>query len=546
MTVITHKLTTAYFSAAKRSTEVLASQSGLKRLASSQGMFCLTLILLYVAFSPGTIEGMGYYRENLFAVEQLVTNAGNLLHGHALIPVNWSRHGGLELLLELPFVLLGHFLPGDALKWAGRLLALQPILATALLCTLLRVWLLELSFSSKQSLLLVLAAAFTTMYWPYAYMGLETSQSLSLLLVGFWAFRQPRHQSWPAVLGFALCCACAVSLKTTGVFLLPAVAFAMFQYFRVLPQTSAARLPKLLVTLAIVGIMYAGNAALKEKYYAAAADNSAHAFSALLVNDPWLFFFQAFSFFGSVNKSLLLFAPLTAWALWRLPRAFAANRSLTIFALLALGGLVFGFSLVRVWTEETWGPRYLHSGIAPLLLCLAVSQRAQPAQIRLANFWLPLAATSLLGLAINLPGVLIPYVSLHQIATRSSHHTLTAIQYDPAWNHVRVNYKLFGLWLFAREGQSVAPVPWPPPQSWWFEKPEPAPAETTVDLRGWAMPQPILLQQWRPTQSASQRLHQLTRGIFLGCLLLGLLLFFWQLKTVGKVRETVAQVADHV
>ena len=96
--------------------------------------------LFYLAFSPATIEGMGYYGENLNAADQLASNLINLIHRQPFIPVTWTRHGGLELIVELPFVLISHLFFGASVKWAGRVLALQPILATALIVTLLFAW----------------------------------------------------------------------------------------------------------------------------------------------------------------------------------------------------------------------------------------------------------------------------------------------------------------------------------------------------------------------------------------------------------------------
>src|SRR5262249_52541237 len=160
-----------------------------------------------------TIEGMGYYGENLTAADQLVTNLINLAHRQPLVPVGWTRHGGLELVFELPFVLLSRLLFGASVKWAGRLLALQPILATALLCTLLFSWARRLTGNWRWSCALALTAALSTMLWPYAYIGLETTQAVCLLAAAYLALGRHTKHTWPETLIFALLCACVLAVK---------------------------------------------------------------------------------------------------------------------------------------------------------------------------------------------------------------------------------------------------------------------------------------------------------------------------------------------
>jgi hypothetical protein len=120
---------------------------------------------------------------------------------------------------------------------------------------------------------------------------------------------------------------------------------------------------------------------LKAIYWANSGGSTGY-FRDMLVSSPVTALLQGFSYFGSANKSLLIYAPLVGLALWRLPQAWCVNRSLVIFALLVLGGLIGGFALVVVWTDETWGPRYLHSAIAPLLMCLAAARRSVESSTR--------------------------------------------------------------------------------------------------------------------------------------------------------------------
>lgn len=495
-------------------------------------------VLFYLAFSPATIEGMGYYGENLNAANQLASNLISLAHGQFFIPVTWTRHGGLELIVELPFVLFSHLFFGASVKWAGRLLALQPILATALIVTLLFAWFSRLTGNRRQSLFLALVAAFTTMLWPYAYIGLETTQSVCLLGAGYLILGRKARHTWPEVLLVSGCCAMALAVKSTGLFLLPALAYLVFCYFSA--GNIHSRVTKLVALPGIVASIFILNHYLKEGYFAGSQGGSTAFFSSLLVDGPSVVLMQAFSFFGSANKSLLIYAPVVVLCLANLPKAYRLHPRLVIFALLTLGGLVSGFSLVTVWAEETWGPRYLHAAIPPLLVCLAA---ARPS----GNEWQQkflLPAAAVLGLLVTLPGVLIAYPSLHHAMTGSGRATLPALQYDPVFNHVRFNYQLLRIWLVTGDGSVNSPVPWPPPPPWWFEKPADASPEKLVDLREWATPQPAILRVWTPAMSISPKQHFFLRLLLVGCLSLSLALFFWLTILVLREAESASEFIE--
>ncbi len=496
-------------------------------------LFFAAVTLFYLAFTPATIEGMGYNGENLTAADQIVTNVFNLARRQPLTPVTWTRHGGLELLFELPFVFVSRVLFGPSVKWAGRVMALQPILATSLLCALLFFWMRRLSGGWRASYALALTTAFTTLFWPYAYIGLETTQSLCLLAAAYIALgRQPRR-TWPESLFFALFCICTLELKLTGLYLLPAVAYLGFCYFSVpVSEPKARRIRQIVISVSFVVVTFGLNYYLKSIYWFQFPGGSIEYFINVLVDSPLAALAQAFSFFGSANKSLLLFAPVVVLSLFRLPRAYRAQPRLVIFALLVLCGLAGGYSLVTVWAEETWGPRYLHSVIAPLVICLAATH-----PLREPHGRKKLALAAALGLLVNLPGALVAYTGLHLAATNSSRSTLTALQYDPTFNHVRFNYRLLGLWMAAKFGGAKQPALWPPPQAWWFAKPADAPPDKAVDLREWATPQAVLLRGWMPTMNISPRQHLLIRLLLGGSLGLSLTLFGWLNALLRRAEE---------
>lgn len=492
-------------------------------------LFFLALTLLYVSLTPGTIEGQGYNQENLIAANQAVTNVIKAATAKPLIRVEWTRHGFIEPVFFMPFAGVGRVLPGDSVKWTGRLAILQPILATSLLCTLLLIWAYRLTSNLRLAVLLATSAGLGTMLWPYVYIGMETTQSLALMIAAYIALGREPKRNWPEVLLFATACAVTVAVKLNGVFLAPAIGFLIFEYFSLGTRASGALnsrfqrayLWKLTCALTIVAATYALNHLAKSRYWAG-MDAGVNYFRDILVDSPLTVALQVFAYFGSPNKSLFLFCPVLALSFLTLGTAWRRQPRIVIFALLALSGLIGGFSITRMWADETWGPRYLHSTVAPLMLCLAAAKSALPFQWR--REWLALALL-VLGFAISLLGSFFPYGSMHKAATRSSRATLEALQYDPELNHIRFNWKLMRVWLSGN--RDVSPISWPPPPHWWFTKPEDALPEKTVDLREFSTPQSMLSQDWRPTMQASPRMYLAIR--FLCGLCLAMSLAAWAL-----------------
>ena len=62
-----------------------------------------------------------------------------------------------------------------------------PLLETAGLATLLFLWAARLAGDLRWGVTVALGAAFCTLLWPYAYTGLEPTQSLLLLIIGYLA-----------------------------------------------------------------------------------------------------------------------------------------------------------------------------------------------------------------------------------------------------------------------------------------------------------------------------------------------------------------------
>ncbi len=495
------------------------SPKALKRIS---WLFFLALMALYVALMPGTIEGQGYNQENLAAANQIVTNCVNVATGQPMIRVEWTRHGFIEPIFQLPFAFASRALFHGQVKWTGRLASFQPMLATSWLCTLLLLWTVRLTRSLRWGVLLAVCAGLGTMLWPYVYIGLETTQSLALMLAAYLVLGREPTRTWPETWWFAIACAVAVAVKLNGIFLAPAIGFLILKYV----SRSLRPSLKLIGVLSVIATIYGLNWLAKARYWSG-MDGGTNYYEALLVDSPLTAALQAFAYFGSPNKSLLLFCPILALSFATMGRAWRRQPQIVIFAWLLLGGLISGFSITVMWADETWGPRYLHAAVAPLLLCLAATKAARVFQWKREALTLALLV---LGMAISLLGSLFSYGALHLAATQSSQATLEALQYDPAWNHLRFNWQLFRIWVRSDSDNSNQSAWWPPPRHWWFAKPEGTPPENPIDLKSVAQPQPLWVQSWRPTMSVSPRTFLLLRGMCCLCLVLGLggMVWIWR------------------
>ncbi|MCI0524365.1 MAG: hypothetical protein L0Y75_03795 [Acidobacteria bacterium] len=317
-----------------------------------------------------------------------------------------------------------------------------------------------------------------------------------------------------------------VNVKTNGVFLLPSLCFLIYCYFTrnpgQKPGALRASLPKLSVLLTVIALIYTLNHYTSAKHWAGVEVGASAPFFEWLADNPLLMLFHAFSCFGSINKSLLIFAPVTALSLISVKRAYSKHPRIVIFSLLTLFGLLGGFSLLYMWAEETWGPRYLHSAIAPLILCLAGAVSDKPFRWRRE---ITLLAVMVLGVAASFLGSFFYYGKLHDAATRSLHSTLEEIQHDPTLNHLRFNLALLKVWGRERLGQPDRPEPWPPSRHWWFSRPPDAPPEKTVELCDYADPQPLLANEWKESSPIPRPVHRLLRLVCFVCLVTSIGLF---------------------
>ncbi len=426
--------------------------------------FALALFLIYAAFTPGAIAGMGYTAEDIRA-------GGELL---ARQHIDYPRNGILPVIIDLPFLLMG----GATLQDFS--LSFEPCLVSALLIAVLFVWCSRITGNRRYAFAIALVAAFATMLWPYAYIGLEPKQSLFLLIAAYLGIEYRSPSSWAATVGFGVAAGLAVASKSTGAFLLPAAVFLVWCYARRIDRSQ--RMIRIAAACVLVLGLFVFNAWTRSFFWAQYGGSFAF-IRPWMVSDAVSPFLNLAAFFGSPNKGLWVYSPVCFLGIFAIPRAWQQHRDVTLFALLTLGGLAGGFSLLTNWSDETWGPRYLHSTICPLLLVLAVGF-PKPTRV----FRAALALSAVLGFGAALLGVAFYYGALVRAANTTGVNTLENYQGNIQLNHLRFNAALLDEWWHpAHNTWSTAP-------RWFFEKPADAPAVKSIDLAEYAVPQPILFR----------------------------------------------------
>lgn len=447
--------------------------------------FALTL-LSYAALSPAVFRSMGYANEEVEAGERVLSRIG--LYSQAEGPGVWPRNGVATVVAHLPFLAISHLVLGESPGAEDWLLSFEPILFTAGLLTILFAWSASLSGNSRFALVLSLGAGFATMLWPYAYIGLEVQQSFFLLLSAFLVLGLRWRASLPKVILFSLCAGFAISVKTAGTVLIPAILFLAWKLFEGERKTAPVTLFKMSVAFAIAGVMYKGNSYLQMMFWNEWGGSGDY-LREWLVRDPIAFYINVVGFIGSPNKGLIVFAPLAVIALLRLPVAFRKHRDVTLFALLAFVPPLLGFSALMIWTDENWGPRYLHESIAPLTLVIAVAGRGEDLRLRRS---IPLLAALGAGLIVSFLGAFFSYGALQYVAAQTGQATLERFQSDPVWNHVRFNARLLRVWLSSEDSDQTL---WTPSHHHWDFSGKSKPAEVrSANLQEVMTPQAVLVR----------------------------------------------------
>jgi hypothetical protein len=486
----------------------------------------------YMALSPGTTQGRGYSYDGVVAGMRLLESFNAWVKGRPIPPLIWTNHGPVPLLMDLPFVKLGKlFISPDFM------LSMQPILMTAGLLTILFLWLRRFC-TPGMSLLVTVTGAFSTMLWPYSYIGLETKQSFFILLSGYLALRQEKLRTWPSLIGFAVSSGLALTSKTVGVLLGPAILYLIYLQFK---DDWRWRKAQAATVMAVTGGIWALGTIGWNMYWGPKG-GGVNNLNAWMIQSPFQFFTNLIGIFGSPTKGLFVFAPVLLLTIYAIPRAFRAQREVTIFVVLVTACTTAFISTLIGTADELWGPRFMHVIVAPLLLSIGI---AWPRFKWRRHAALLLLGT--LGLLISFLGAFYYYGSRDWAAERSAQNTLEWFAGDNVWNEVIFDARLFGVWW--RGG--TEPVPWTATHIWVWSPPADAPAWKTVNLRDYADPQSVLLFFWNKSLDGD---NLTILRICLSSLFLGPVLMLWafartvreqsQSEIAGQTGEILVSVKD--
>ena len=454
------------------------------------------MLFFYVGTAPGRIP-------ETYATENLDSARGFVEHGSLRVPQSWSggrpsyaRHGALEACLDVPFVLAANLVrPGDpqAQEW---LVSLIPSLFTALLIAILYRWCRDLGASRRRSLAVSLTAAGATILWPYTAIGLEPVMSGSVLAAGYsiCAFRRRGGIAWTLTAGLAS--ALAVGTKETGLLALPALGLLF-------AETWSARADRRwwvwpLFTAPIAASLWLFYVTRHEAYVAILGGS----LSKTMAASGWQMLFGVWGQLASPNKGLVFYAPAAILALAGWPDLHRRAGPVARFVLVLALCTILGVGTLFFWADETWGPRYDHVLVAPLLLGLAAVEIG-PARRRIwPSAW---ALTAAAGAYVALVGVLFWYGHLGGAMQRAHANELSRIVYDPAWNPIEFHSHLLEYRL------GLAGPAFRPPGRWWFA----GPALDSFSIVDAARFEPLILYEggppWRGGRvvPGARRLHLL-------------------------------------
>ena len=473
-----------------------------RRTRGTATLLFLSLFALYLAMSPMTTTGRGYITEEIDSGMKMLEVFNAWVKGRFVPPMIWSRHGPIPVIFDLPFIKLGKLLATP-----DFMMSMSPIFFTAALLTVLFLWLRKLT-SPGMSLLLTMTAAFGTMLWPYAYIGLETKQSFFVFLAGYLALADGRIRTVTRMIFFSVVCGLALSMKSTGLVMGPAIAYLVYVQFR---GAWRSRFKLLLIAAVVNGaFLFAANFS-RNTYWAPLGGGYNH-LSGWLTDSMLQFFVNAVGILGSPTKGLIVFAPVLLLSLGVMLQVWRAQRDIAVFALLVTCSVMGFLSTLIITADEVWGPRYMHVAVAPLLLFIGcVWSRFDYRQ------HVPLVALAIVGIVISFLGSFYYYGFRTFAMGDSGQNTMEWIVGDPTWHEITFNAREFALWW-----DGCPTSPWTPRHVWVWERPKDAPEWKSIDLRNYCEPQSALLRSWdkRSEEEASVYVRTCVTGLITGILFL--------------------------
>jgi hypothetical protein len=308
-------------------------------------------------------------------------------------------------------------------------------------------------------------------------------------------------------------------LKSTGIVLLPVIAYVIYAQFR---KDWRERQIQLLVLLFIlIGACAIGHWGTNQFW--GPRGGGANSLGLWVVDSPVPYFGNLIGLFGSPTKGLIVYAPILLLGFFSLPRVLKSNSEIAVYSLLITICMAGFVSILNEPTADGWGPRYLHIVVAPLILCIGVAWR---------NFQWPrdtlLVVLVVLGVGISFLGAAFYYGQRDFAAKATGQNTLEWMNGDSVWNPIAFHARLLRVWLKAGD----SPVIWTPKHIWVWTPPPDAMTWQSINLREYCQPQSSLLRLWAaPKQGTAVRIFTL----YLTCLIVGVLLLIW--VVVRSIRD---------
>jgi hypothetical protein len=329
----------------------------------------IALILAVAAFGLyATTMGqlVGYESETAAASEGLVKQGVlQVLPGTPLTAQGlpgrgghlYSRTGLAQPLMEVPFYFVGQRLDdltsnGRSYKWRLALLRLfNPLMSTLTVLAVFGLLLLR-GRSVRRATGVATLCAIGTLVWPYAKIGMDTTLMATVavaMLAAAWAARQVSPRRF-LIAGIAA--AAATMTKPYGLMLLVGMLPLLGEPLRAQTRGVATRALAALVLPVLAAIVAVG---WYNAYRTGSVTNFFHANPTQLLSTP----FHAAGLLVSPGKGLLFYSPLVALGALGLRELWGEDRPLALAILLAVAVNVLIIAATLVWTDDTWGPRYI-------------------------------------------------------------------------------------------------------------------------------------------------------------------------------------------
>ncbi len=300
-----------------------------------------------------------------------------------------------------------------ATRRLSRLASFIPPLVGAALALVFALVLAELGFDDRTAVITSLLVAFTSMLWVYAHVSFDvTPTALLILFCTLWLVRFVRSERAAHLLMASISLAGAVLLRTDSLFFAIPLSIPIgVSIWRKRARDPATSVRTAAAWAGPIAAAIAVNGGYNWLRYGSAL-NSGH------VGDPQTALSHNFliGFYGQVlspGKGLVFFSPLAIVALVRWPSFLKEHRTIAVtVGATVLTGLM-SHAIFEAWAgDETWGARFTVPILALLFLPLAYAVDAIRKRTADRLERLTVVGLALVGLLIQLSGVLVDYAAL--------------------------------------------------------------------------------------------------------------------------------------